>query len=109
MTAGVRLPVMRVAAMMVVAAVLSGCATTEARLPSGPLQGTKLTSLLDDKKATRLGDPFIRAGLKSLEISDFVEAQKGFNRALKFDPTNSQLHFLNGLTYQLRAAAGDTS
>ena len=109
MTWGARAPLMRLAAMMVFAALLTGCASTEARLPSGPLQGTKLAGLLDDKKTSGLGDPFIRAGLESLETGDFVEAQKGFNRALKFDPTNSQLHFLNGLTYQLRAAGGDGS
>ena len=99
----------RWAAMMVVMALLTACATGEAKYPPSPLAGSNLTGLLDGKKAQGLADPFIRAGLQALEDGDYVAAQAGFNRALKFDPTNSQIHFLNGLTYHLRAAAGDSS
>ena len=99
----------RVAATILVMAVLTACATGEAQYPPSPLQGGNLTGPLDGKKAQGLGVPFVRVGLEALEDGDYVAAQKGFNRALKFDPTNSQLHFLNGLTYHLRAAAGDSS
>ena len=99
----------RWAAMMLVMALLTACAPSVAKYPPSPLSGSNLTGLLDGKKAQGLADPFIRAGLQALEDSNYDAAQAGFNRALKFDPTNSQLHFLNGLTYQLRAAAGDSS
>ena len=99
----------RWATMIAVAALLTACATTEARHPPGPLAGSNLTGMLDAKKTERLGDPFIRAGLQALQDGDYVAAQAGFNRALKFDPTNSHLHFLNALTYHLRTAAGDNS
>ena len=96
-------------AMILVMVLVTACATGDARHPTSPLAGSNLTGLLDGKKTDGLGDPFIRAGLQALEDGDYVAAQARFNRALKFDPTNSQLHFLNGLTYHLRAAAGDTS
>ncbi len=107
-TRGIR-TLRHVPAMMLVMVLLTACATGEAKYPPSPLAGSNLTSLMDDRKAQGLGVPFIRAGLKALEDGAYVAAQAGFNRALKFDPANSQLHFLNGLTYHLRAAAGDTS
>ena len=99
----------REAAMMLVVLVLSACTAGEAQKQTSTLAGSNLTGPLDGKQTTGLSDPFIRAGLQALEDGDYVAAQEGFNRALKFDPTNSQLHYLNGLTYHLRAAAGDTS
>lgn len=77
--------------------------------PTNPLDGAELTLSLDKEQSNRLEDPFIRAGLEALEDGDYHAAQAGFNRALKFDPTNSYLHFLNGMTYHLRAASGDSS
>jgi len=74
-----------------------------------PLGGTKLLAGIADAKSVGLADPFIKEAVKALEQGDFVKAQAGFNRALKFDPSNAQLHFLNGLTYHLRAEAGDRS
>ncbi len=66
-------------------------------------------STLDKVPGEQLGAPFVKVGIKELQQHNYIAAQAGFNRALKFDPKNSQLHFLNGLTYHLRAADGDTS
>lgn len=74
-----------------------------------PLTGIKLTESLGNIESQNLGAQFVKVALEDLEDGDFISAQKGFNRALKFEPTNSQLHFLNGLTYHLRTAAGDSS
>ncbi|WP_419799730.1 hypothetical protein [Terasakiella sp.] len=57
----------------------------------------------------RLRDPFVREGVKALEQQDYVEAVKSFNRALKFEPSNSRLHFLAALSYHLQAEQGDSS
>ena len=99
----------RLTAMMLMVAVLWACATGDGEYSPSPLQDSNLSDLMDGKKAQGLGVPFVRVGLEALESGDYVAAQAGFNRALKFDPTNSQLHFLNGLTYHLRSAAGDAS
>ena len=87
---------------------LSGCVAGTGT-PKNPLEGAELTLSLDESQLGRLEDPFVRAGLTALEEGDYLAAQAGFNRALKFDPTNSRLHFLNGLTYHMRASAGDSS
>jgi len=96
-----------VAAMLLVV----GCAANDTAKPTAfrPLEGRDLAGMIEDTGPAQLSDPFVRAGLTELESGDYVAAQKSFNRALKFDPTRSQLHFLNGLTYHLRAAAGDSS
>ncbi len=90
---------------------LSGC-VTNANKPmhaSRSLADVELTSALENVRDDSLSAPYVRAALVALEDGDFIEAQKGINRALKFDPTNSQLHYLNGLIYHLRANTGDAS
>lgn len=106
MNNGVRLFAVALTALWV-----AGCAANDPAKPtlSRPLEGRNLIALLGDAGATQLSGPFVRAGLAALEGGDYIAAQDSFNRALKFDPTRSQLHFLNGLTYHLRAAAGDSS
>ena len=74
-----------------------------------PFKSGELTNMLAGVKDQRLNDKFIRGGLKNLEKGDYVAANKAFGRALKFEPTDPNLHFLNGLAYQLRAEDGDSS
>ncbi len=102
----------RLAFAFVAAFTLSACVADLAdKKPqlAGPLTGMNLTAGLPETAERKLEAPYVRAALEALENGDYLAAQKGFNRALKFDPSNSQLHFLNGLTYHLRAAAGDSS
>jgi general secretion pathway protein D len=48
-----------------------------------------------------------REGIAALSSGDFRRASRDFNRALKFEPDNSHLHFLNALAYhQLYANGG---
>lgn len=102
-------PTIGVLALLVV---LTGCQTigdVGERPKTHPLEDLKVTELAGEAPADTLAQPFIDASLEALEEGDFVAASEGFNRALKFDPTNAQLHFLNGLTYHFRARAGDSS
>lgn len=101
---------MKVCSVLAIVTLVGGCASEQGG-DAGfrPLEGRDLVDLLDPAEQNRLGDPHVRAGLQALEGGAYEEAQRHFNRALKFDPTNSNLHFLNGLTYHLRAAAGDSS
>ena len=58
---------------------------------------------------SRLNSKFVRAGAEAMLRGDYVAASQAFSRALKFDPQNGALHFLNGFAYHLRAIAGDAS
>lgn len=49
----------------------------------------------------------IQSGLEYLRAHDLHRASTTFNAAIKTDPENAVLHFLNGLTYQLRLEEGD--
>lgn len=49
----------------------------------------------------------VSEGLALLNKGSYEEATQSFSKALKFDPSRSWLHFLNGLTYHLRASAGN--
>lgn len=62
---------------------------------------------LQSKKQVKISGPYVVDGLRAMVDGDYVEANKGFQRALKFDPRNSYLHMLNALAHQLRAEAGD--
>ena len=62
---------------------------------------------LQEQKPNRLNSAFVPKGLLALAGKDYLEANKNFQRALKFEPQNSSLHMLNGLSHQLRAEAGD--
>lgn len=96
---------------LLIAFSVSACVTDFSGKPEthGPLGDADLALQIDRVPVDTLDGAFVRAGLEALEQGNLTDAQKGFNRALKFDPTNSQLHYLNGLTYHLRVAAGDTS
>lgn len=51
----------------------------------------------------------VRGGVKALGAKDYEAASADFGQALKLDTANSGLHFLNALTYHLRALNGDSS
>lgn len=95
------------------AVALSGCVLTtptdrgeEAEVLPSPVE--YLTELRGSKSET-LNAKFIEDGIEALQEKDAKRASRAFNRALKFDPTNSSLHFFNGLAYHLMVAAGDAS
>ena len=105
-------PIKSLLASTAVAVALNACLTMSDDAPKAtyaPLAGTNLLASLPASGPQRLGDAFIREGITALQDGDFIAAQSHFNRALKFDPRNSSLHFLNGLTYHMRAEAGDSS
>lgn len=45
-------------------------------------------------------------GLERIRSGEYSEASRFFNAALKFEPDNADLHFLNGLSYHLLYAQG---
>lgn len=94
-------------AWAIVAAWLSGCA------PAGPtIDWSKPIAQLPPDLVTEVPnatprDEAVHAGMAALTAGNYPEASRRFNLALKFEPENSALHFLNGLTYQLMVAKGD--
>lgn len=90
---------------------LAGCASTETAGPA-PIPLPEPAAYLAEVRGKRdhtLNAADIESGIKSLEARKLPEASRAFNRALKYDPTNAGLHFLNALTYHLMAADGDSS
>ena len=51
----------------------------------------------------------VKAGITALAAGDYEKANTHFSEALRYEPTNGPFHFLNALTYHLRAERGDTS
>jgi Flp pilus assembly protein TadD len=95
-----------------------GCAVLSACAISGPVsfsekEGGKrtlqLSNLLNGTTSDRLRDPYVRTGILALEQVEYHQALTSFNKALKFEPDNSRLHFLTGLSYHLLAQQGDAS
>jgi general secretion pathway protein D len=88
---------------------LGGCVAGPVADTRPLLSDALLEGLSAPKTGSKLAWPFIRAAVDHLGKRELVEASAGFNRALKFDPQDPNLHFLNALTYHLRAESGDTS
>jgi general secretion pathway protein D len=57
----------------------------------------------------RFRSPEAAEGVARLKAGDYPAAQTAFSAALRTDPQNAYLHFLNGLSYHLVARAGDES
>ncbi len=51
--------------------------------------------------------PEVKDGIYAMQRGDYQEASKLFNTALLDNPSDSYVHFLNGLNYLYKAAAGD--
>lgn len=107
---------MKPTARLISAMLLMGALTACSMSPGSSFKSSSaigdaggFAAMIGDIKAERLNDPFIRAGLEALDNKDLQAASKAFNRALKFEPANPNLHFLNALTYHLQAAEGDAS
>ncbi len=82
---------------------LSGCATQPSQRPD---QAEKLSgSALQAPLPKVLADE----GLKKLAERNYEDASRIFNAGLKFAPSNTGLHFLNGLTYHLQYLDGNES
>lgn len=92
------------------ALLLSACATTTkqdiAFFKGNQFDFDNLIAMVPDNQ---YNDKFVRSGLEALKKGDLAVASKHFNHALKFDPSNANLHFLNAFTYHFRALAGDSS
>lgn len=93
----------------VLSAVLAACAASPDDHEFGSPYDGDLSEALDMIADTDLSEPHVRQALEAIWEGDYATAQAGFNQALKFNPRSSHLHFLNGLTYHLRAERGDSS
>lgn len=87
---------------------LSACAGRDHNEITTKIQAVDFDVLIRDGRRS-LTKPKILETIQALQSGELERAQTGFNHLLKLDPSNSQLHFLNGLTYHLRAERGDTS
>lgn len=93
---------------------LLGCAVgTPPARKVGEVVSMALPRLLEE---VRTGNHFssetlqlVDGGLEAFGKADFHVANDHFNQALKLDPANSWLQFLNGLSYHFGALNGDSS
>jgi len=88
---------------------LCGCAGLSSQTNSSSVVPSTLhvEDLFPKSQVAGLPDTLIRDGIMALSANDLNEASSLFNQALKRDPRNSYIQFLNGLTYHLRAESGE--
>ena len=87
---------------------LSGCQSTTLNGFGQPGRSNKpvvSSSIAQTSVITQL----VSASTKALQDQKLDEASRLINLALKMDVTNSDLQFLNGLTYHLMGTAGDAA
>lgn len=107
----------RPAVLLSSALLLAGCMTLGGGDASGTVTRARsapsaLAFTLSDKipagEQTTAVRALVAEGTKALDKGKFDKANEYFNTALRLEINNSQLHLLNGLTYHLKAKAGDT-
>lgn len=93
------------------AALLGGCQSplAVADAPPPPKSLGEIASAIPESRISTDAQKFAVAGIRLLDEGKYEEASTEFNKGLSLDVTNSHLHFLNGLTYHLRAMKGDAS
>ncbi len=62
-----------------------------------------LDSLCPETEQQRL----VKTGMQKLTAKDYEGASDLFSKGLRLDPANGYLHFLNAMTYHLRAGSGN--
>lgn len=117
-----RKPLLSIGLTCICALVLAGCveqpletSSPQAAEPAVPVYTAAtaerellhLEQQLEKKKPAQASSPFVVLGLRSMLEGDYVAANEGFQRALKFEPRNAFLHTLNALAHQLRGDSGD--
>ena len=97
--------------MIVAIAAPAGCQSplAVADAPPPPKSLGEIASAIPESRISTDAQKFAVAGIKLLDEGKYEEASAEFNKGLALDVTNSRLHFLNGLTYHLRAMKGDAS
>jgi general secretion pathway protein D len=95
-----------------VVAILAGChdgpQTKLSQQDSAAPVQKPLTEMLAER-ATTENQQLVKDGIEALLNGRYEEAGEYFNTALLEDPTNSWLHYLNGLRYHMVARRGDVT
>jgi Flp pilus assembly protein TadD len=89
---------------------MGGLARSEQESPLASAQPkTNLYSSIPKDKLTTAPRLLAAEGIKALDAKDYKKASDLFNMAVKTDMSNSYLHFLNGVAYQMRGLSGESS
>jgi tetratricopeptide (TPR) repeat protein len=90
--------------------ILTGCVEepTSKSHDKSTAQGKSLEQILSEKSNSE-EKALVKEGIQALLAGDYDKASKDFNVALVDDPTNSWLHTLNAMAYQLIARNGDVT
>lgn len=89
---------------------LTGCADelTSNIHEKSTVHGKTLEQILSEKSHSE-ENVLVKEGIQALIAGEYNKASETFNIALVDDPTNSWLHTLNAMSYQLMARKGDVS
>lgn len=89
---------------------LAGCA---GKVPISSIitvdEKLEIAGLLPPAENAGVVDKHIKAGIEFLVNHEHQKALEQFGAALRYDPQNSYVQFLNGLSYHLKAESGDTT
>lgn len=111
---------MRMVQMAVVAGCLlaSGCATqpglrgagggTLGGMPSAAISSGDLYKQIPQDRINTAARKLAAEGIRYLDRKNYRKASDLFNLAVKIDITNSQLHLLNAIAYQMRGINGES-
>lgn len=98
---------------------LGGCGTTSEyragdapagyQMPTLHQSASRLADAVPQDKLTNAARQLAQEGIKAFDAREYEKASALFNLAIKTDINNSYMHFLNALTYHMRAINGEGS
>jgi len=113
-----RRPIVSAIVLLGAATLLGGCETFNGlargdgeALPvslAARMPDTRLLEAVPKEKINSASRQLAVEGLRALDAKDYRKASDIFNLAVKTDMTNSYLHFLNGVAYQMRGITGES-
>lgn len=102
--------ILLVGVVMICSALMSGCAGSKNLHSSiSDKEMAQITSMLPQIKKGSVVDDKVQNGIESLLAQHYQDALQSFSVALRYEPQNSYLQFLNGLSYHLVAESGDVT
>lgn len=95
---------------MICSVLMSGCAGSKVLQSSiSDKEMAQITSMLPQIRKGSVVDDKVQNGIESLLAQRYQDALQSFSVALRYEPQNSYLQFLNGLSYHLMAESGDVT
>ncbi|OUR95641.1 hypothetical protein A9Q84_14150 [Halobacteriovorax marinus] len=97
--------------LLVLLLLLGSCSTFtgSSKIEIHPTVSKNVVEMLENISVNTDVKASVKQGIQYIAENNYKDASKSFGEALRLDPINGHLHFLNGLSYHLMSLNGDST